>query len=71
MIFALEIGIFLVVFPWTHWWERNWLPVNLVSWADLWMSPYVRGVVSGLGLLNVYVAFAELFHQLRSLLKSR
>jgi hypothetical protein len=31
------------------------------------MSPYFRGALSGLGLLNIYVAFSELVKQVRAL----
>ena len=31
------------------------------------MSPYFRGALSGLGLLNIYVALAEAGRQLKSL----
>jgi hypothetical protein len=31
------------------------------------MSHYFRGAISGLGLLNIYVAFAEAVKQLKSL----
>jgi hypothetical protein len=31
------------------------------------MSPYLRGALSGLGLVNLYVGFAELARQLKSL----
>jgi hypothetical protein len=32
----------------------------------LWLSPYLRGAVSGLGILDVYIAFAELFRQVKA-----
>jgi len=54
--FALEIGLFLVVFPWMDSWNINhfqrWVPLL----QDLWEDPYLRGAVSGLGLVNVYIA---------------
>ncbi|MGH9583527.1 MAG: hypothetical protein ACRD4O_11380 [Bryobacteraceae bacterium] len=60
IIFALELGLFLVVFPWLQSWDVNWL-------SGFWMSPYLRGALSGLGLLNIYIALSELFNQLKSL----
>lgn len=67
VIFALQIGIFLTAFPWTLWWEMNWIPVHSPKMSDFWMNRFFRGAVSGLGLLNVYVAFGELFKQLKSI----
>ena len=67
MIFAFELGLFLLVFPWLSNWDQNWVPVHSPRFASLWMSRYFRGALSGLGLLNIYVALAEAAKQLRSL----
>lgn len=64
--FALEIGLFLVMFPWTQWWELNWVAVHSPVLSELWLSSYVRGAVSGLGVLDVYIAFAELLRLIKS-----
>lgn len=65
VIFALELGLFLLFFPWRRDWEMSWVPVHAPSLANIWMSPYFRGAISGLGLLNVGVAMAELYKQVR------
>jgi hypothetical protein len=67
IIFALELGSFLVVFPWLSAWGMNWVPVHSPRWSELWMSRYFRGALSGLGLLNIYIALAETAKQLKSL----
>ena len=67
IIFAFELGLFLLVFPWLSVWGMSWVPVHSARFAHLWMSPYVRGGLSGLGLINIYVALAEAGRQLRSL----
>jgi hypothetical protein len=67
VIFALEIGLFLLAFPWRREWEMSWIPVHSRSLAGLWMSYYFRGAISGLGLLNLAVAMAELSKQLKAL----
>ena len=40
--------------PWSGFWERNYLAqaVPVLGW--LTMNYFVRGAVSGLGLVNVY-----------------
>lgn len=67
VIFAFEIGMFLIVFPWLRSWDLNWVPLHSQRLSDIWMSRYFRGALSGLGLLNVYVAFVELVRQLKAL----
>jgi hypothetical protein len=67
VIFAFELGLFLFVFPWLKNWDLSWIPVHSPRFSDIWMSRYFRGALSGLGLLNIYVGFAELIRQLRSI----
>jgi hypothetical protein len=67
VIFAFEIGMFLIVFPWLRTWDLNWAPLHSQRFSDIWMSRYLRGALSGLGLLNIYVAFAELIRQLKAM----
>jgi hypothetical protein len=55
------IGLILVIAPWwTEVWDAN---VLLQPWPflrSLVLSPFVRGAVTGLGLVNVLLAFVEL-----------
>jgi len=67
VIFAFELGLFLLVFPWLENWDLSWVAVHSRGFSDIWMSRYFRGALSGLGLLNIYVAVAELIRQLRSI----
>lgn len=67
VIFAFELGLFLLVFPWMPHWGASWVPLHWPSFSSVWMSRYFRGALSGLGLLNIYVALAELLRQLGSL----
>ncbi len=68
-IFAFEIGVFLVVFPWMDSWTLNHLPglfpSHEVELQDLWDDAYFRGTLSGLGLLNVYIALREVVQLIR------
>ncbi len=67
IVFALELGLFLVVFPWLQSWDVNWAAVQSPWVSEIWLSPYFRGALSGLGLLNIYIALSELLKQLKSL----
>lgn len=61
VIFCFELGVFLLVFPWASEWNFNYFS-RLPLWAkDIWGSPYFRGAISGLGLLNIYISFVEVF----------
>jgi hypothetical protein len=66
-IFALELGLFLLVFPWLRSWDLNWVPLQSPALRTFWLSPYFRGALSGLGLVNLYVGISELGRQLRLL----
>jgi hypothetical protein len=54
-----EAGLLLIVLPWTVLWDRNSL-LSALPWVHAFaQSPYVRGAVSGLGLVNVGIGMAE------------
>lgn len=58
-IFCFELGVFLLVFPWTDYWERNLFATWSPTAQALWMNSYFRGAVSGLGMVNILVSFIE------------
>jgi len=66
VVFCFELGLFLLVYPWTDAWADNYFSVAvpdsaLSAWRAVWNNPYLRGGVSGLGLVNVWIAVAEVF----------
>lgn len=56
--FCLEIGCFLLVFPWTSY--ANDFAAFRPAWRAYCDNPYVRGAISGLGLVNIYISFLEI-----------
>ena len=64
-IFTFEVGLFLVVFPWTDTWNLNYFQGILPVLRDVWDLPYFRGAVTGLGCLNVYLAGLEVIRLVR------
>ncbi len=58
-LFCLEIGLVMVMLPWTLLWDNNYFSHLYPSWSDFWLSSYTRGAVSGLGVINVYIAGSE------------
>lgn len=61
VILCFEIGLFLVFFPWSEFWKPNWLGNWSTEWGMFWMNPYVRGAVSGLGVVNIVYSIMETF----------
>ncbi len=62
--FAFELGVFLLVFPWLGNWGRASIPGLTVWLGTYWGSSYLRGAISGLGALDLYVSLSE-FARLR------
>jgi hypothetical protein len=56
---CLEIGCFLLIFPWTSY--ATDFAVFRPEWRQYWDNMYVRGAISGLGLVNLYIALIEIF----------
>lgn len=67
--FAIEVGAFLVVFPWSDYWSINNLQFMLQRWfpsfSDTWNEPSFQGAVTGLGLVNIYIGCAQVINALR------
>lgn len=58
--FFLEIGFVLIVIPWSAFWDRNYFAQLVPSLQPVITNNFVRGAVSGLGLINVCVGLVEL-----------
>jgi hypothetical protein len=56
---SLLVGAILVVAPWTSWWDQNYLLQPHPTLRALVLSPFARGLVSGLGLVNIVLAVLE------------
>ena len=56
----LETGLLLVLIPWSAFWERNYFVEGSAALALIFTSNYTRGAITGLGLVNVCAALAEL-----------
>ena len=58
-LFCFEIGLILLLLPWTLLWDRNYFFSLNVTAQRFMLSSYVRGAVSGLGLVNLWFAASE------------
>ncbi|HVN04722.1 MAG TPA: hypothetical protein VMT86_09915 [Bryobacteraceae bacterium] len=60
IIFCMELGMFLVIFPWSNFWDRNLFSSLFPEWRAYWSNAYLRGAVSGLGIVDVYISLVEI-----------
>jgi hypothetical protein len=66
----LELGLMLVVIPWSEVWDVNYFLYQYPSLGLVLKSSYLRGAVSGLGLIDVFLAL-EAFRRRTSPVASR
>jgi hypothetical protein len=52
-------GVLLLILPWTPRWTDNPLLLTSPALRDIISSGFVRGLASGLGLLNLWLGFRE------------
>jgi hypothetical protein len=62
ILLAFEVGLFLIMFPWSTTWDSNFFLNSIPGLKEILMSYYVRGAISGLGLVNVFMAIGEAWH---------
>lgn len=62
ILFCFELGLFLVIFPWSSYWEKNYFLYYLPALRDLILNNYFRGAVSGLGVIDIGLGFWEAMH---------
>ena len=65
-VFFLEIGALLIVVPWTSFWDQNVFIESSASLQRMLNNHFVRGAVSGLGVINLGVAVLEIVSLLRN-----
>jgi hypothetical protein len=55
------VGLLLAFAPWSTFWERNYFADLLPSIGWFVRNYFVRGAVSGLGLINMVAGLSELW----------
>ena len=67
VVICFEMGASLFLFPWVPLWSQNFF-VGHYPWVYLIAENYyVRGGVSGLGLIDVFLSFHEVWRLRRSI----
>ena len=69
ILFCFEIGLFLMFVPWSGLWEHNVFLDYSLRLRGLLLNNFVRGGVSGLGVIDVLLGFSELRYLWKSLIK--
>jgi hypothetical protein len=62
VVVRLYLGLVLVVLPWTSFWTSNRLLLLVPHLALVALSGITRGIVSGLGLLNIWIGVSDAIH---------
>jgi hypothetical protein len=60
ILFCFEIGLFLVFVPWLALWDNNVLLTYSIVLRGLLLNNFVRGAVSGLGVVDIVLGLGEL-----------
>jgi hypothetical protein len=60
LVYVLEAGAFLLMSPWSRFWERRVAARSPVALQPMLFSPFFRGFVSGIGLLHLLAAIQQI-----------
>lgn len=62
VVVRLYLGLIVIVLPWTHFWSDNRLLLVIPHLSFLALNGVTRGIVSGLGLLNIWIGVQDAIH---------
>jgi len=57
VVLAFEMGALLLYLPWSGYWEHNYFLSHFPALIPIMLHPSFRGVVSGVGVLDILIAF--------------
>ena len=66
VVFLCILGAILFYLPWTGFWEQNYFLVHFPSLMPVVLHPSFRGAVSGLGILDIFLAITMIGPELRA-----
>lgn len=70
-LYCIEAGFFFLILPWTRFWSQNPLVYHFEPLGHLLTNFYVRGFISGFGIVHFLVAIHELLAMIRGRRRSR
>lgn len=65
LLFCVEVGLVLLLLPWTLLWDNNYFFSLQPQHSGFWLSNHLRGAVSGIGLVNLWMGADEVLGILR------
>jgi hypothetical protein len=70
LLIWLEAGLALILVPWSEVWDINFFVYQYPVLGLFANNPFVRGAISGLGLMNVFLVL-DAFRRRASTIASR
>ena len=63
VLFCVYLGVLVMVLPWwTRIWDQNLFIISHPALAAVLHNGAVRGMISGLGLLDIWIGISEAVH---------
>ena len=63
-VLVFQIGVLLLYLPWSGFWEQNYFVQRFPDLLrPIVLNTFVRGAVSGLGALDIFIALAMIFQR--------
>ena len=62
VVFCFYVGLLLFLLPWTRYWQENHYLLTLPALSPLLSSGITRGIISGLGMLDIWIGISEIIH---------
>ncbi len=59
VVFYIELGMLLAVLPWTRLWTNNSLLMQAPRLNGILQMNFVRGLVTGVGLVDIWIGIWE------------
>ena len=56
LLLWLEMGLLIILIPWSAFWDGNYFLNRYPVLIPILLNPYVRGAISGLGVINAVMA---------------
>ncbi|MBZ5527007.1 MAG: hypothetical protein LAN71_03770 [Acidobacteriia bacterium] len=66
VLLCFEMGAVLLYLPWSHHWDQNYFLSRFPALVPVLLHPSLRGVVSGLGALDIYLGILKILEHTRT-----